>query len=53
MQSFTICREILWESETATRAEINTKEIEFVLLRRSNDPRIGDKQKARFKSKAA
>lgn len=28
-RSFTICREILWESETATDAEANAKELEL------------------------
>ncbi len=40
-QKFTITREILWESEDATRAEVTRKEIEFILALRANDPAIG------------
>jgi DNA modification methylase len=40
-RSFTITRDILWESETATRAEVTRKEIEFILIHKSNDPAIG------------
>jgi hypothetical protein len=43
-QSFTITRDILWASESATRAEVNQKEIEFIRLYRSNDPTIGYNQ---------
>jgi len=38
---FTITREILWESETATPAELTQKETEFILALGSNDPSIG------------
>lgn len=38
---FTIKKEILWESETATLREVNQKEIEFILKFNSNDPTIG------------
>lgn len=40
-RNFTIRKEILWESETATQQEVNQKEIEFILKLNSNDPRIG------------
>lgn len=40
-RSFTVSREILWESETATDTEVTLKEIEFIRLHRSNDPSIG------------
>src|SRR4051812_26345393 len=43
-QDFTIRREILWESEIATRDEITAKEIEFIRSLRSNDPTIGYNQ---------
>lgn len=52
-KSFTVCREILWESATATRAEINAKELEFILQLRSNDPAIGYNQWPRFKASVA
>ena len=40
-RDFTIQREILWESETASDQEVNLKEVEFIRLFRSNDPTIG------------
>ena len=40
-RSFAITREILWESQTATRAEVTRKEIELILEHRANDPAIG------------
>ena len=40
-RNFTIMREILWESESASRAEVTRIEIEFILRYRSNDPAIG------------
>lgn len=39
--SFTITRDILWQSDTASPAELTRKEIEFILSLRSNDPSIG------------
>jgi hypothetical protein len=43
-QSFTITRDILWQSDTSSRTELNQKEIEFILQFRSNDPCIGYNQ---------
>lgn len=40
-RDFTIQKQILWESETASDQEVNLKEIEFIRLYRSNDPAIG------------
>jgi hypothetical protein len=40
-RSFTITRDILWESETASQSEVTQKEIEFIRLYRSNDPAVG------------
>ncbi|MGH9689716.1 MAG: GIY-YIG nuclease family protein [Candidatus Acidiferrales bacterium] len=40
-KNFTIRGEIIWESETATDAEVNQKEIEYINRLRSNDPAIG------------
>jgi len=42
-RTFTITREILWESATATPTEVISKELEFIRLHRSNDPSIGYK----------
>jgi hypothetical protein len=48
-RSFAVKREILWESETATNAEVTIKEIEFIISLRSNDPQIGYNQRPRLK----
>ena len=40
-KDFTIRREILWESETASDSEVSFKEIEYIRLFRSNEPTIG------------
>ena len=41
---FSVTREILWESETASPAELTRKETEFILELRANDPSIGYNQ---------
>lgn len=46
---FSVTREILWESETATRAEVTQKEIEFIKSMKSNDPSVGYNQWPKFK----
>ena len=38
---FTVTREVLWESETASPAEVTQTEIEFIIALRSNDPSVG------------
>ena len=48
-QDFSIRKEILWESETASDAEVNRKEVEFIRLYRSNDPQIGYNQLPKLK----
>jgi len=40
-RDFTVRKEILWESETATESEARAKEVEFIRLLKSNDPSIG------------
>jgi hypothetical protein len=40
-RDFTARKEILWESETASSAEVRAKEIELIKLHRSNDPAVG------------
>ena len=40
-RDFTVRRQILWESETATDAEVTAKEIAFIIALRSNHPAIG------------
>jgi hypothetical protein len=48
-RDFTVRREVLWESETATRAEVTAKEIEFIKMLRSNDPAIGYNRWPKFR----
>lgn len=48
-RSFTICKEILWESETASDAEVNQKELELIRLHNSNDPTKGYNRWPKFK----
>ena len=43
-RDFTIRKEILWESRTATDSEVNQKEIELIRAFGSNDPEIGYNQ---------
>jgi hypothetical protein len=40
-RDFTIRKEILWESETATNIEVSKKELDYILKFRSNNPEIG------------
>lgn len=48
-RDYTLRKEILWESETATEAELSAKEVEMIRLHRSNDPSIGYNQWPRFR----
>lgn len=47
---YSIRKEILWESATATEKELSEKEIEFIKLFRSNNPEIGYNRWPKFKS---
>ncbi|MBF8270768.1 MAG: GIY-YIG nuclease family protein [Gammaproteobacteria bacterium] len=40
-RSYSVHKEILWESETATEAELSAKEVEFIRQFRSNELSIG------------
>jgi hypothetical protein len=48
-RDFSIRKEILWESESASDREVNQKEVEFINLFRSNDPAVGYNQWPKFK----
>ncbi len=48
-RKFTITKEILWESMTATRQKVNAKELEFITRLRLNDPKIGYNKRPRFR----
>ena len=41
LRDFTIRKEILWASETASRREISEKELELILRFEANNPAIG------------
>jgi hypothetical protein len=40
-RDFMVRREIIWESETATDAEVARREVELIRENRSNDPAVG------------
>ena len=48
-RDFSIRKEILWESETATDKETNQKEIEYINLFKSNNTTIGYNQWPKLK----
>ncbi len=54
-RDFTVRKQILWESEDATNEEVDTKEVEFIVALRANDPAVGYnrtlKPQSRFKRK--
>ena len=43
-RTFTLTREVLWESDTASRSEINAMELHFIRLLNANLPDIGYNQ---------
>lgn len=43
-RDFTIRRQILWQSEDASDAEVNRKEVEFIIQLRANEPSVGYNQ---------
>jgi hypothetical protein len=47
-RDMTVRREILWESETASDAEVLQKERELIVALRANDPAIGYNKNPRF-----
>lgn len=40
-RDYTIRKQILWESEEATEAELSAKEVEMIRAHRSNHPDVG------------
>jgi hypothetical protein len=52
-RDFTVRKEILWESETASKAEVDRREIEFIRELRSNDPKVGYNRRPRFEADKA
>jgi hypothetical protein len=49
-RDWTVRKEILWESETATDQEVNAKEFEFIRSLRSNDPAVGYNRRPKFRA---
>jgi hypothetical protein len=49
-RNFTIKKEIIWESDTATDSEVNKKEIELIKFNQSNNTNIGYNQSPKFKT---
>jgi hypothetical protein len=46
----TVRREILWESDAASVAEVLLKEKQFIIALRANDPAIGYNQRPRHRT---
>ena len=40
-RDYTVRKQILWESDTASEEELSAMEIKYIREHRSNDPRIG------------
>ncbi len=40
-RDFTLRKEVLWESATASDSEVRRREVEFIRALRSNDPTVG------------
>jgi hypothetical protein len=51
-KDYTVRKEIIWESETATESELSAKEIELIRHYKSNDPMIGYNRWPKFKNKS-
>ncbi len=49
-RQFTVTREILWESCTATQGEVAQREVEFILSLKSNNPSVGYNQWPKFRA---
>lgn len=49
-RNFTIRKEIIWESETASDEDFNQKEIKLIKSFTSNDPTIGYNRWPKFKA---
>jgi hypothetical protein len=47
-QDFTVRKEILWQSDTVSRQELNQIEIDFIKKYQSNNPKIGYNKRPKF-----
>lgn len=48
-RDFSVRKQILWESNSASDSEVNKKEVKFIHEYRSNDPEIGYNRWPKFK----
>jgi hypothetical protein len=48
-RDFSVRKELLWESESATDSEVSAKEVEFIVAHRSNDPSVGYNRWPKFR----
>ncbi len=48
-RDYTVRKQILWESEDCSDAELSAKEVEFIRKYRSNDPAVGYNRWPRWK----
>lgn len=51
-QDYTIRKQILWESEDCSEAQLSAKEVEFIHKFRSNDPEVGYNRWPKFNNPA-
>jgi hypothetical protein len=49
-RDFTVRRELLWESATASNSEVLQKEIKYILTLKSNNPAIGYNRRPKFRT---
>lgn len=49
LQSFSVKKEIIWESATASDKEVNQKEVELIIKYKANNPAIGYNRWPKFK----
>lgn len=48
-KDYTVRKQILWESESASDVELSAKEVEFIRQYKSNNPNIGYNRWPKFK----
>ncbi len=53
LRDLTLRKQILWESETATKAEVTAREIELILEYESNNPAVGYNLRPRYRPNSA
>jgi hypothetical protein len=53
LRDLTLRKQILWESETATKAEVTGKEVELIFEHESNNPALGYTLRPRYRPSPA